>query len=90
MTKKIFVQCHGNKQKDRSFVINFMQRRSFIFGVQGYLKLGVLLEGLRRLMSYKVALHVLVTFTGLVVPIHKHITVLYSDFPQCQEQKLSQ
>ena len=25
-------------------------------------------------MSYKLALHVLATFTGQVVPIHKHIT----------------
>jgi len=36
-------------------------------------------EGLRRLMSYKLAIHVLVTFTEQVVPIHKHITLLYSD-----------
>jgi len=34
---------------------------------------GALLEGLRPLMSYKLALHVLVTFIEQVVPIHKHI-----------------
>jgi len=34
-----------------------------------------LLEDLRRLMSYKLSLHVLVTFTEEVVPIHKHITL---------------
>jgi len=43
----------------------------FIFGALGYFKLGALLEG----MSYKLALHVLVTFTEQVVPIHKHITL---------------
>jgi len=70
----------------------FRKRRIFIFGVLGlgYSKLEALLEGLRRLMSYKVALHVLVTFTEQVVPIHKHITVLYSEFPRYQEQKQSQ
>ena len=54
-----------------------LQRRIFIFGVQGYFKLGVLLEGSRRLMSYKLSLHVLVTFTEQVVPIHKHITLFW-------------
>ena len=49
------------------------QERIFIYGALGYLKLGALLEGLRRLMSYKAALHVLVTFTEQLVPIHKHI-----------------
>jgi len=49
------------------------QRRIFIFGALGYFKLGTLLEGLRRLMSHKLALHVLVTFTEQVVPIWKHI-----------------
>jgi len=39
------------------------QKRIFIFGALGYFKLGALLEGLRRLMSYKLAKHVLVTFT---------------------------
>jgi len=39
-------------------------------------------------MSYKLTLHVLVTFTEQVVPIHKHIT--YSQFPRYQEQKQSQ
>jgi len=33
-------------------------------------------EGLRRLMSYKLAKHDFVTFTEHVVPIHKHITLL--------------
>jgi len=39
-------------------------------------------------MSYKLALHVLVSFTVQVVPIHKHITiaVLYSEFSRYQEQ----
>jgi len=50
-----------------------IQRRIFIFGALGYFKLGALLEGLRRLMSYKLALHVLVTFTEEVAR-HKHIT----------------
>jgi len=44
-----------------------------MFGVLGYFKFGALLEGLRRLMSYKSALHVLVRSTEQVVPIHKHI-----------------
>ena len=48
-----------------------------IFGALSYLKLGALLEGLRRLMSYKSALRVLATFTELVVPIHKHITLFW-------------
>jgi len=50
-----------------------IQRRIFIFGALGYFRLGVLLESLRRLMSYKLALHVLATFTEEVIPIHKHI-----------------
>jgi len=45
------------------------QRRIFIFGALGCFNLGALLESLRRLMSYKLALHVLVTFTESVVPI---------------------
>jgi len=49
------------------------QRRIFIFGALGYFEFGVLLEGLRRLMSYKLAPHMLVTFTEQAVPIHKHI-----------------
>jgi len=48
------------------------QRRIFIFGTLGYFKLGALLQGLRRLMSYKLSLHVLITFTEHVVPIQKH------------------
>jgi len=40
-----------------------MQKRIFIFGTLGYFKLGALLEGLRLLMWYKLALQVLVTFT---------------------------
>jgi len=32
-----------------------IQRRIFIFGALGYFKLGALLEGLRRLMSYKIS-----------------------------------
>jgi len=36
-------------------------------------------------MSYKSALHVLATFTEQVVPIHKYITVDYSEFPRYQE-----
>jgi len=53
----------------------YLQGRIFTFGALVYFKLGVLLEGLRRLMSYKLALHVLVTFTEQVVPIQKHITL---------------
>jgi len=46
--------------------LNFdaVQRRIFIFeALVGYWKLGALLEGLRRLMSYKLSQHVLVTST---------------------------
>ena len=49
----------------------WMQRRIFIFGALGYFNLEGLLEG----MSYKLALHVLVTLTKKVVPIHKHVTL---------------
>jgi len=55
-------------------IILLQQGRNFIFGGLGYLKLGAPFAGLRRLMSYKSALHVLATFTKPVVPIHKHIT----------------
>jgi len=44
------------------------------------------MEGLRRLMLQ----NVFVTFAEQVVPIHKHITVLYSKLPRYQEQKQSQ
>ena len=53
------------------------QRRIFIFGALGYFKLGALLEGSRRLMSYKLALPVLVTFTEQVVPLYKPITLFW-------------
>jgi len=43
----------------------------------GYFKLGVLPEGLRRLMANKSALHVLVTLTEQVVPLHKHIILFW-------------
>jgi len=33
-------------------------------------------------MSYKLTLHVLITFTEQVVPVHKDTTVLYSELPQ--------
>jgi len=65
------------------------QRRIFIFGAVGYFKLGALLEGSRQLMSYKLALHVLGTFTDKVVPIYDHISLLYSERPRYQEQKQS-
>ena len=42
--------------------------------------LGALLQGPRRLMSYKLALQVLAAFTEQVVPIHNLYT-LYSEFP---------
>jgi len=51
------------------------QGRIFIFVALGDFKLGVPVEGLRRLMSYKSALHVLAIFTEQVVLIHKHITL---------------
>jgi len=51
------------------------QRRISFFGARGYSKLVAHLEDLRRLMSYKVALHVLVTFTEQVVPVQKHIAL---------------
>jgi len=35
--------------------------------------LGAILEDLRRLMSYKLALHMHVTFTEQVVPIQKNL-----------------
>jgi len=60
--------------------LNFdaVQRRIFIFeALVGYWKLGALLEGLRRLMSYKLSQHVLVTSTEQVVPLHKHITLFW-------------
>jgi len=52
------------------------QTRIFIFGALGYFKSGAFLEGSRRLMSHKLALHVFVSFTEQVVPIHKRIAVL--------------
>ena len=52
-----------------------VQKQIFIFGALGYLKLGALLEGLRRLMSYKLAPYMLNTITEQVVPIHKHNTL---------------
>ena len=60
--------CH------RSAVFYYLPGRIFIFGTLGYFNLGALLEGLRRLMSYKLALHVFVRFTEQVVPLQKHIT----------------
>jgi len=53
------------------------QRRIFIFGALGYFKLGAILEGLRRLTSYKLALNVLITFTEQVVPNYKHTTLFW-------------
>ena len=53
------------------------QRRIFIFGALGYFKLGALLEGSRRLMSYKLALQVLAIFTEQVVPVQKHIALFW-------------
>ena len=55
----------------------YVQTRIFIFGALGYLKLGSLLEGLRRLMLYKLALYVLDTITEQVVPNHKHNTLFW-------------
>jgi len=49
---------------------------NFHFQGPGYFKLGALLEGLRQLMSCKLALHVLVTFTEQVVSVQKPITLL--------------
>ena len=39
--------------------MSVLQRRTFIFGALGYFELEVHLEGLRHLMSYKLALNVL-------------------------------
>jgi len=50
-------------------LIGGLQRRIFILGALGYFNFGALLEGLRRLMSYKLGLHVLATFTEQIVPI---------------------
>jgi len=42
-------------------------------------------------MSYKLALHLLATFTEQVAPIHKHITLLLSsELSRYPEQKQSQ
>jgi len=55
------------------------QRRiNIIFGALGYFKLVALPEGLQRLMSCKLALHVLVTFTEQVLPIYKNCFILNS------------
>ena len=56
-----------------------MSKSEANFHFWGYFKLGTLLEGLRvrRLMSCKIALHALVTFTEQVVPIQKHITLFW-------------
>ena len=69
--------------------LRFKQRRICIFGALGCFKLGTLLEGSRRLISYKLALHVLAIFSEQAVPFHKHNTVLSSEFRGCQEQKQS-
>jgi len=53
------------------------QRRIFNFGALGYLKLRARLEGLRWLMSYKLAPYMLDTITEQVVPIHKHNTLFW-------------
>jgi len=58
------------------------QEANFHFRGPKLFKIGILLEGLRRLMSYKLTLHVLITFTEQVVPVHKDTTVLYSELPQ--------
>jgi len=50
------------------------QKRIFIFGALGYFKFGALLDGLGRLISCKLALHVLVRYTEQFVLIHKHVT----------------
>jgi len=63
--------CSCRAAKNVSNIIPHYQRRIFIFGALGSFKLGALLEG----MSHTLALHVLVTFTEQVVPIHKHITL---------------
>ena len=56
---------------------SFCQRRIFIFGAPGCFKLGAFLESSRRLMSYKLALHLLTIFTEQAVSIHKHITLFW-------------
>ena len=48
---------------------------NFHFWALDYRKLGAPLEGLRQLMPYNSALHVLATLTEPVVPIYKHITL---------------
>ena len=62
---------------NRALLFCHNQRRIFIFGALGYFKLGSLLKGSRRLMSYKLGLHVLATLTEQVVPIHNHITLFW-------------
>jgi len=41
-------------------------------------------------MSYKLSLHVLITFTEQVVPIQKYISLLYSELTLYEERKQSQ
>jgi len=60
---------------------NAVQRRGFIFGALGYLKLGALLEGLQRLMSYKLALAYTCSLHQLNKLFHFINILLYSEFP---------
>jgi len=53
------------------------QGRIFIFWALGYFKLGAPIEGLRRLMSYKSALHVFATFTEQVFLIQHYIPLFW-------------
>jgi len=71
--------CYGPFYCSYVFVpwLAFRQRRIFTFGAVSKFKSGNLLEGSRRLMSYKSALHVIAAFTEQVVPIHKHITLFW-------------
>jgi len=83
ISQNVHGNLHSYKLHSRSLCC--IQGRIFIFGAQGYFNLGAPLEGLQQLMSYKSAIHVLATFTEQVIPNHKYITALYSEFLRYQK-----
>jgi len=77
-----FNEIHLNSYSSFRQLITNEQRRIFIFRALGYFKLGAFLEGSRRLMSYKLALHVRKLLQFITI-------LLYSEFPRYQQQKQS-
>ena len=63
-------------------------RGEFALSGLGSFKLGVLPEGLQQLTSYKLALHVLVTFTEEIFPIYKHISYFILNSRDIRNRKL--